>query len=511
MTSVAGRRIALVGGAGFIGHNLALRLKRLGAEPFVIDSLAVNNYHTFKAGADDIPNAALYLRIIEQRLELLRQNDIPLVEADSRDYHRLSSVMAHFNPDVVIQLAAVAHAGKSNKDPYSTFDHSLRTLENALDASRSPRLAVKHFIYFSSSMVYGNFVEGTVTEETPCDPLGIYGALKFAGEKMVIAYHQVFGLPYTIVRPSALYGERCVSRRVGQIFIENALQGLDISINGDGSERLDFTYIGDLVSGIVCVLEHDNARNETFNLTYGQSRSTAEMADILRLHFPEAKIKYLPKDRLTPSRGTLSVEKARRLIGYEPKCPLEKGFVDYIEWYKSMWTQLKDQPRPATPPLASAPEPLKRDDWLSKLMGRDAYTLCVTPPILDAVDGKHTPAYSRLRELQSKTVFITAKVPVAAQDSAEFLQEHGFRLIDTNLRFEKQPAQATEGTGDCQLRFAEPADRDAVVELARRSFAVSRFHQDRLIPKENGRPDQGGMGGEFFQRQAGRPARGGPS
>src|ERR1700691_6013967 len=106
MASVAGRRIALVGGAGFIGHNLALRLKRLGAEPFVIDSLAVNNYHTFKAGADDIPNAALYLRIIEQRLDLLRENDIPLVEADSRDYHRLSAVMAHFNPDVVIQLAA---------------------------------------------------------------------------------------------------------------------------------------------------------------------------------------------------------------------------------------------------------------------------------------------------------------------------------------------------------------------------------------------------------------------
>ena len=67
-------------------------------------------------------------------------------------------------------------------------------------------------------------------EETPCDPLGVYGALKFAGEKMVIAYNQVFGLAYTIVRPSALYGPRCVRRRVGQVFIENALQGLDISL-----------------------------------------------------------------------------------------------------------------------------------------------------------------------------------------------------------------------------------------------------------------------------------------
>ena len=72
-------------------------------------------------------------------------------------------------------------------------------------------------------MVYGNFTSEKVNEKTVCEPLGIYGALKFSGEKMVIAYNQVFELPYTIIRPSALYGERCISRRVGQIFIENAL------------------------------------------------------------------------------------------------------------------------------------------------------------------------------------------------------------------------------------------------------------------------------------------------
>lgn len=503
MTSVAGRRIALIGGAGFIGHNLALRLKRLGAEPFVVDSLAVNNYYSIKGGADDIPNASLYLKIIEQRLDLLRQNEIPLVEADSRDYHRLSLVMAEFDPQVVIHLAAVAHAGKSNKDPYSTFDHSLRTLENSLDASRSPRLNVKHFVYFSSSMVYGNFIEGTVTEETPCEPLGIYGALKFAGEKMVIAYNQVFGLPYTIVRPSALYGERCVSRRVGQIFIENALQGLDISINGDGSERLDFTYIGDLVSGIVCVLEHENARNQVFNLTYGQSRSTAEMADILKQHFPEAKIKYLPKDRLTPSRGTLSVEKARRLIAYEPKCPLEKGFVEYIEWYKSIWSLLKEGRQSTATAEPAEADAARHDAWLSKLMGRDAYNLTVTPALLDAAAGKHNRAYSRLRELQAKPVFLTAKVPVSDRAAAEFLEEHGFHLVDTNLRFEKQAASATAVAGDCLLRFAEAADRNAVVELARRNFVFTRFHQDGLIPKNVADEIKAQWADNFFSGQRG--------
>jgi nucleoside-diphosphate-sugar epimerase len=193
-------------------------------------------------------------------------------------------------------------------------------------------------------MVYGNFPSGFVTEDTPCEPLGIYGALKFAGEKLVIAYNQVFGLPYTIVRPSALYGERCVSRRVGQIFIENAMQDLEISVSGDGSDRLDFTYIGDLVNGIVKILENKNSENQIFNMTYGESRSISDMAKVLTAHFPKIRIKYLPKDRLMPDRGTLSVDKARRLIGYEPKYPLEAGFVNYIEWYKSVWRRLSEAP-----------------------------------------------------------------------------------------------------------------------------------------------------------------------
>ena len=334
MIPLAGRRIALIGGAGFIGHHLALALAEQGASVHVVDSLQVNNLLAFTSNTDNVPNRDLYLRIINQRLDLMRKADIPLTVQDARDYSALSRLLAQIKPQVIIQLAAVAHAGRSNKDPYSTFDHSLRTLENALDNARD---VVEHFVFFSSSMVYGNFVSGFVTEETHCEPLGIYGALKYAGEKMVIAYNQVFNLPYTIIRPSALYGERCVSRRVGQIFIENAIQGLDVSVSGDGSDCLDFTYIGDLVQGVTKVLENENSKGEIFNITYGEARSIGQMASILKEHFPSTNIKYLPKDNLMPDRGTLSVDKARKLIGYEPQYPLEKGFVKYINWYKELF------------------------------------------------------------------------------------------------------------------------------------------------------------------------------
>lgn len=332
MIELRGRKIALIGGAGFIGHNLALTLARLGAEVHVVDSLQVNNLGAFSNSHDD-QNKVLYLHLINERLRLLREQEVPLHVLDARDYHALTRCLGDIKPQVVVQLAAIAHANRSNKDPYSTFDHSFRTLENALDYARD---TVERFIYFSSSMVYGNFDGEAVKEDRRCEPIGIYGALKYGGEKLVEAYGHVFNLPYVIVRPSALYGERCVSRRVGQAFIENVLRGRPLSVNGDGSDALDFTYVQDLIQGLVLCMSKEEARNQTFNLTYGDARTLKQMIDIVQLHFPGVEVKFQPRDALMPERGTLSVEKARRMLGYQPQYPLEKGFVQYLEWYKAL-------------------------------------------------------------------------------------------------------------------------------------------------------------------------------
>jgi nucleoside-diphosphate-sugar epimerase len=329
-----GKRVALVGGAGFIGHNLALRLAECGAEVHVIDGLQVNNLGAY-ANASGDPNKALYVQLIQERLDLLRKAEIALHVLDARDYHALSRCLSDIKPETIVQLAAVAHANRANKDPYSTFDHSFRTLENALDCARDD----KHFVYFSSSMVYGNFEGESVSEDRRCEPMGIYGALKYGGEKLVIAYNQVFGMPYTIVRPSALYGERCVSRRVGQAFIENALRGRKLTVNGDGSDALDFTYIEDLVQGLMLCIAKDQARNEIFNLTFGGARSLNQMVSIMRDSFPGIEVDYHPRDSLMPERGTLSVDKAKRMLGYEPLFPLERGFPRYIAWYRELYAR----------------------------------------------------------------------------------------------------------------------------------------------------------------------------
>ena len=165
-------KILLTGGNGFIGHNLAIFLKKKGHQVNVLDSLSVNNLLSFTD--NEIVNQKLYRLILNERIDLLNSNNINLQVVDARDYHLYSKIYSPLNPDIVIHLAAVSHANKSNRDPHSTFDHSLRTLENTLDVCRVNKT---HLIYLSSSMVYGNFTTGTVNEETPCNPIGIYGTL----------------------------------------------------------------------------------------------------------------------------------------------------------------------------------------------------------------------------------------------------------------------------------------------------------------------------------------------
>lgn len=329
------KKICIVGGAGFIGHNLAIKLKEHGYKIMIIDSLAVNNYYSLDR--DNLPNPILSKAILDERSSLIKKYDIDLVINDARDYHLISKTINKFSPDTLIHLSAVSHANRSIKDPYSTFDHSLRTLENTLDVTKG---WIEHFIYFSSSMVYGNFKTDIVDETTICDPIDIYGSLKYSGEVIVKAYGNVFKTPYTIIRPSALYGERCISRRVGQVFIENALMNKNIYVKGGKTQYLDFTYIEDLIEGIKIIINNDKSINQIFNLTYGESRPLQKLANIIKDYFPNISIEYIDEDPFVPKRGTLNINKAKDLIGYNPKNSIETAYPKYIEWYKNLWKNI---------------------------------------------------------------------------------------------------------------------------------------------------------------------------
>jgi nucleoside-diphosphate-sugar epimerase len=327
------KKILLIGGAGFIGHNLALRLKREGYDVLAVDALQVNNLVSLRDSRSPLKQKSFYQRVVEERLDLLQAAEIPLFIEDARDYVRLSKIAGNFNPDAIFLLAAVSHASRANKDPFLTFDHSFRTLENALDIAKS--FPKTHFIYFSSSMVYGDFSVGTApSEDANCKPKGIYGALKLGGEHLVRAYANVFGFPATIVRPSALYGPGCISRRVVQVFIENAIQNLNLIVQGNGEEALDFTYITDLLDGLAALTLNEQTFGETINLTRGVAQSINSVVREVQIHFPHVSVDYIARDSLNPERGALDITKARTLLGYKPKIDLHDGIQSYISWYQ---------------------------------------------------------------------------------------------------------------------------------------------------------------------------------
>ena len=182
----------------------------------------------------------------------------------------------------------------------------------------------KKFIYFSSSMVYGNFLRPMAVETDRTSPNGIYGITKKIGEEITTNLCREYNINYSIIRPSAVYGPNDPNNRVSQIFIEKAVKRKKIEVFSV-NEKLDFTYVEDLVDGSILVAKNKKANNEIFDITFGKSRSLVEFVSILKKRFPDLKYSFKKKIKPISKRGTLSIRKANLLLGYKPKFDLSKG------------------------------------------------------------------------------------------------------------------------------------------------------------------------------------------
>jgi nucleoside-diphosphate-sugar epimerase len=344
LSSLAGSRVLLIGGAGFIGHNLALGLRAHGAETLVVDNLVVNNLiaNVSDSGVDE-RRRDLYLQFLLDRFRLLREAGVHLRNVDARLAVDLNQAFAEFRPTKVVHLAAISSAIEARHNPGLCFDLQLVTLRNALEAIRFQQKDEPIEISFmSSSTVYGDFDGKSVDESTRPQPHGIYANAKYMGERLLRTYAWQYQIPSTVIRPSALYGERCISRRVSQIFIENALAGRPLLLEGGGSGMLDFTHVDDLVHGILLALALPKAPDytETFNLTYGNARSITELADVIRTVIPDVVIEERPRAEDKPIRGTLEIARAETVLGFSPRWPLEIGYRRYCEWYAEQWRRV---------------------------------------------------------------------------------------------------------------------------------------------------------------------------
>lgn len=340
---LSGARVLLVGGAGFIGHNLAMLLRANNVETMVLDNMMVNSmvdnaFHD----RGDLTKRKLNIHFLMSRFDMMRDAGVQLQNCDARNFADMAQAFDAFKPTKVVHLAAIASAVEARKNPGLCFDLQLTTLRNVLELCRLNHDQVETLMLLSSSTVYGDFEGDSVDETTRPRPRGIYANTKYMAERLVRTYHHTDGLGTCIIRPSALYGERCVSRRVSQAFIENALAGRPLLLEGGGDGRLDFTYIEDLAEGMVRALGLHGGRgtSDTFNLTYGNARTIAELAAIVKEVVPTAILEDRPRAVEKPVRGTLRMDKARDRLGFNPSWPLERGYRQYCEWYVEEWRKV---------------------------------------------------------------------------------------------------------------------------------------------------------------------------
>ncbi len=342
--SLDGERVMLVGGAGFIGHHLALALRAKGAEVMVVDNMQINNIVKVVSDPDLEPaRRQLYVNFLLDRFNLLREAGVHLENVDGRMLAEFTPVFNDFLPTKAVHLAAISSAVTANQMPGLAYDLQITSLRNLLELCRLKGSVCNQVVFMSSSTVYGDFESDSVDESIRPQPRGVYANGKYMGERMVREAKQLYDLDYTIVRPSALYGIRCISGRVTQKFIENALIGKPLLLEGGGSGLLDFTHIDDLVEGITRAMALEGGLSRTFNITFGNARTIAELAAIIKALLPEVVLEERPPAPEKPKRGTLEIDRAREFLGFVPNRALDTGYRDYCAWYIEQWQRVKSQ------------------------------------------------------------------------------------------------------------------------------------------------------------------------
>jgi UDP-glucose 4-epimerase len=309
-------KFLITGGHGLIGHNVVQRLQQRE------ESVAVVDNHT---NYGIIPQAEIdYL--LSERLKKLQPHQQYTV--DIADTAAISTVIEAEKPQVIIHCASFPRQKVVNANPSWGADVMMRGLINLLESAKTH--GVERFVYISSSMVYGDF-EDQVLEDDDCAPQGQYGIMKLAGEWLVKDYARRTGMEYVIIRPSAVYGPLDVEDRVVAKFMIAAMRGQTLKVNGAG-ETLDFTYVDDAADGIVASATRIMSRNNTYNITKSHSVSLLEAAEMIVEIVGSGQIEQRDKDADFPSRGALNIDRARVILGYDPKVDVREGFEKYYEW-----------------------------------------------------------------------------------------------------------------------------------------------------------------------------------
>lgn len=310
-------RVLLTGGAGFIGSHVGEKLLARGDQVCVLD-----NFNDFYDPAIKRRNAA--------RLE---QQGARIVTGDIRDRALVGQLFGEA-PDVLVHMAAMAGVRPSLQDPLHYEDVNVRGTMVLLEELRQ-RPATR-FVFASSSSVYGSNERIPFREDDEIHhPVSPYAATKRAGELIAFTYHHLYGIPTSCLRFFTVYGPRQRPEMAIAKFTRAVLEGRPIPFYGDGSTRRDYTYVDDIVSGVVAAVDRTRAY-AIYNLGESETTSLAELVALIGQACGREPV--IDRQPMQPGDVLVTcadVDKARRELSYAPSTPVAEGLARYVEWLRA--------------------------------------------------------------------------------------------------------------------------------------------------------------------------------
>lgn len=312
--------ILVTGAAGFIGSHLVERLLARGERVIGLD-----NFDPFYDPAEKRRNLAT----------ALRHPGFRLIEADCADLDAIEASLGTESIEVVVHLAAKAGVRPSIADPLAYAHANLTGTQAMLELAR--RREVGRFVFASSSSVYGNNPKVPFAEDDPVEhPISPYAATKRSGELLCHTYHHLFGMSIISLRFFTVYGPRQRPDLAIRKFSELIRRGQEIPFYGDGTTERDYTWIDDILQGVVAAIDrtaHTPHEFRIINLGESQTTTLSRLVELIGQALgEEPRLKRLPLQPGDVRRTYADISRARELLGYRPTTPVEEGIPRFVEW-----------------------------------------------------------------------------------------------------------------------------------------------------------------------------------
>ncbi len=313
------KKLLVTGAAGFVGFHLALSLKKRGDKPVVLDDF--NDYYSVKLKRD--------------RAKKLAEAGIAVFEGDICDGELLKDIVRKEKITHVVHLAAQAGVRYSIDHPDRYVHCNLVGFFSILELCRHCQLPL---IYASTSSVYGKNEKQPFSVEDRCDePVSFYAATKKSNEVMAHSYHHLYGIPMTALRFFTVYGPWGRPDMAYFSFTKAIMEGKAIPLFNHGQLRRDFTYIDDIVSGVIAAIDLE-ADYETFNLGNHQPVELLRFVEVIEDCLgKKANKTFLPMQDGDVYSTYADIEHSRDRLGFTPKTSIEEGISKFVEWYQSYY------------------------------------------------------------------------------------------------------------------------------------------------------------------------------